>query len=95
MFLFYFCLTVFSCKVFPTAADLACGFSIPCPSCGPSDPALFPPPFPISRNDPIVTIYSFAYTLHPDHYNIPHTEGTIGVGVLVKAKMWVRPLRVL
>jgi hypothetical protein len=86
---------VVSCRVFPTAADLACGFSIPHPSYGPSDLALFPPPFPISHNDPIITIYSFACTLHPDHYKIPHTEGTIGVRVLVQAKTWVGPLCVL
>jgi hypothetical protein len=84
-----------SCRVFPTAADLARGFSIPRPSYGPSDPALFPPPFPISRNDPVITIYPFACALRPDHYKIPHAEGSIGVGVLVKAKTWVGPLRVL
>jgi hypothetical protein len=55
-------------------------------SYGSSDLTLFPPPFPISRNDPIITVYLFACTLCPDHYKIPHAEGTIGIGVLVKAK---------
>jgi hypothetical protein len=80
------------CRVSPTAADLAQSFSIPCPL---YDPSLFPPPFPISCNDPIIAVYPFACTLHPDHYKIPHTEGTIGVGVLVKAKTWVGLLHVL
>src|SRR5882762_6732228 len=84
-----------SCRVFPTAADLAHGFSIPHPSYSPSDPALFPPPFPLSRNDPVITIYSFACTLHPDHYRVSHTEGSIGVGTLVKAKTWAGPLHIL
>src|SRR5882762_140408 len=84
-----------SCRVFPTAADLTHGFSIPHPSYGPFNLALFPPPFPISRNDPIVTIYPFTCALRPNHYKIPHTEGSIGVGVLVKAKTWVGPLCVL
>jgi hypothetical protein len=75
--------------------DLAQGFSIPRPSYSPFDPALFPPSFPISRNDSVITIYPFACTLHPDHYKVAHAEGSIGVGTLVKAKMWAGPLHVL
>jgi hypothetical protein len=60
-----------SCRVFPTATDLACGFSIPHPSYGPSDLTLFPPPFPISHNDPIITIYPFTCAFCSDHYKIP------------------------
>ena len=74
---------------------MACGFSIPRPQYGPSNPTLFPPPFPLSRNDPVITIYPFACALRPDHYRVSHAEGSIGVGNLVKAKVWAGPLRVL
>jgi hypothetical protein len=83
------------CRVFPTAADLTHGFSIPHPSYGPFNLTLFPPSFPISCNDPIITIYPFICTLYLDHYKIPHAEGTIGVGVLAKAKTWAGPLHML
>jgi len=41
------------------------------------------------------TICPFACTFHPDHFNIAHEEGTIGVGLLVKVKTWVGPHCVL
>jgi hypothetical protein len=74
---------------------LAQGFSIPRPSYGASDPALFPPSFPISHNDSVITIYPFACALHLDHYKIAHAKGSIGVGTLVKAKIWAGLLQVL
>jgi hypothetical protein len=75
--------------------DLALGFSVPCPSYDPSDPVLFPPSFPISHSDPVITIYPFACALCLNHYKVIHAEGSIEVGTLVKAKTWAGPLHVL
>jgi hypothetical protein len=58
-------------------------------------PALFPPSFPISHSNPVIIMYPFAYTLCSDHYKVTHAEGFIGVGTLMKVKMWAGPLYVL
>jgi hypothetical protein len=63
--------------------DLAQDFSVPCPSYGPSDPALFSS-FPISHSDLVLMIYPFTCALHPDHYKVAYAKGSIGVGTLVK-----------
>jgi len=60
-----------------------------------SDSALFPSPFFISHNDPVIMVYSFACALHPNHYKIAYAERTIEVGVLMKAKTWAVSLHVL
>jgi hypothetical protein len=66
-----------------------------CPAYGPSKLNQFPPPYPLSRLNPIISIAVYVCSVCPDHYKIANAQGTIHVGSLVQSHKWTGPLCVL
>jgi hypothetical protein len=62
---------------------------------GPSDPEAFPPPYPSSFFDPIISITAHSCQLSLDHFRITSVDGTVRVNDLVKDGEWDGPLHIL
>jgi hypothetical protein len=62
---------------------------------GPSDPETFPPPYPLSPLDPIISITTHSCQLCLDHFHVTSVNGTVCVNDLVKDVDWDGPLHIL
>jgi hypothetical protein len=62
---------------------------------GPSDLEAFPPPYPSSPLDPIISITTHSCRLRLDHFCVTSVDGTVRVNDLVQDREWDGPLRIL
>ncbi len=92
--------------LFPTFSDhkffCSPGFDIPIApassrhiSYSPSDPSIYPPPYPVSSRDPVTLISSYPCHIRPDHYRVTFVDGPITINTLVQDDSWDGPLRIL
>jgi len=61
----------------------------------PSDPSIYPPPYPVSSGDPITLISSYPCHIHPDHYWVTFVDGPVAINTLVQDDSWDGPLCIL